>query len=103
MNMVTFYPSTYYEERMVVHTYRIALEYIMHRRNICTTQMCLLNKVKEYDVIRIVDGPDDVVTITNNHDGTYECDRTSRTLRRINSFFHLWENGEFDKGEHDEI
>jgi hypothetical protein len=57
--------------------------------------MCLLNKVKDYDLIRIVEGPADVIEIINNHDGSYSCDRTDRTLRRVHSFFHLWENGEF--------
>ena len=42
---------------------------------------------------------DDVIEIVNNNDGTYSCDRTSRTLRRANKFFRLWENGEFDERE----
>ena len=37
------------------------------------------------------------IVIVNNHDGTYSCDRTQRTLRRVNDFFHLWENGEFER------
>lgn len=101
MSTATFYPSQY-GTLTATHTYRGALDMIRHGLDVRTTQMCLLNKVKEYDVITIVEGPDDVITIINNRDGTYECDRTSRTLRRINSFFHLWENGEFDKGEHNE-
>ena len=58
--------------------------------------MCMLDHVKDYDLIRIVNSDDDMAEITNNHDGTYSCDRTQRTLRRANNFFHLWENGEFD-------
>jgi hypothetical protein len=63
--------------------------------DISTTQMCMRKKVKDYDLIRIVEGPADVIEIINNGDGSYSCDRTDRTLRRANSFFHLWENGEF--------
>jgi len=58
--------------------------------------MCLLNDVKDYDVIRIVSNPTDVVEIINNHDKTYECDRTKKELRVVHNFFKLWENGEFD-------
>lgn len=93
MKMATFYPNDY--EELTIHTYRVAREAADNGMSMSTTQMCLLNKVKDYDVIRIVEGPDDVIKIVNNGDGTYSCDRTDRTLRRVNSFFHLWENGEF--------
>jgi len=94
MKVATFYPS-YYEE-LTVHTYESAKEIVDEGVSVRTTQMCMLNHVKGYDLIRIVNSKDDVIEIKNNHDGTYSCDRTQRTLRRANDFFHLWENGEFD-------
>lgn len=79
------------------HSYASTKEAIDVGLDIFTTQMCMLNHVKDYDLIRIVEGPDDVIEIVSNHDGTYSCDRTQRVLRRSNNFFHLWENGEFDR------
>lgn len=77
-----------------IHTYHSALAEIEAGRDVCTTQMCMLNHVKDYDRIRIIRAYD-CIDIYNNHDGTYTCDRTQRRLRRVHNFFHLWENGEF--------
>lgn len=95
MRVATFYP-TRYGSTDATCTYEIAMWQVDRMLNIRTTQMCMLNHVKGYDLIRIVNSKDDVIEIKNNHDGTYSCDRTQRTLRRANDFFHLWENGEFD-------
>lgn len=95
MRVATFYPS-YYEE-LTVHTYESAKEIVDEGMSVRTTQMCMLNHVKGYDLIRIVNSEDDVIKIVNNHDGTYSCDRTQRVLRRVNDFFRLWENGEFER------
>ena len=94
--VATFYPS-YYEE-LTVHTYESAKEIVDEGVSVRTTQMCLLNKVKDYDLVRIHSAYD-IINIFNNHDGTYSCDRTQRVLRRGNDFFKLWENGEFDERE----
>ena len=94
MRTATFYPTPY-GSMLATHTYEMTRRHIEAGYDIDTTQMCLLNKVKDYDLIRIVEGPADVIEIINNGDGSYSCDRTDRTLRRANSFFHLWENGEF--------
>lgn len=90
----TFFPTPY-GSMLATHTYETVMRAIERDIDISTTQMCMLNKVKDYDLIRIVEGPADVIEIINNGDGSYSCDRTDRTLRRVNSFFHLWENGEF--------
>lgn len=97
MRVATFFPSRKTARASIptAYTYRYAMEEIEAGHDLYTTQMCMLNKVKDYDVIRIVEDHDDVIEIINNGDGSYSCDRTDRTLRRVNSFFHLWENGEF--------
>jgi len=99
MRVAKFYPSckTARASMATAYTYWYASEEIEAGHDVYTTQMCMLNHVKDYDLICIVDGPDDVIEIANNHDGTYSCDRTQRVLRRSNNFFHLWENGEFDR------
>lgn len=95
MKTATFYPTPY-GSTDAAHTYSTALYEIENGLNVRTTQMCLLNYVKDYDVIRIVSNPTDVVEIINNHDKTYECDRTEKELRVGHNFFKLWENGVFD-------
>lgn len=104
MRKVTFLPEGFIGIRSVIHNYRRASEAAASGIDFFTTQMCLLNdpNVRGYDVIDIVnhDGNyTDVTTIVNNHDGTYSCDRTDRSLRSGHSFFHLWRNGEFDLPE----
>lgn len=94
MRTVTFYPSYY--PSYVVHNYKIARGWVDMVTSVETTQMCLLNHVKDYDLIRIVNSEDDVIEIVNNHDGTYSCDRTDKELRRRHDLFRLWESGEFD-------
>lgn len=96
MRVATFYPTPY-GSIGATYCYSTAIREIKRDLDLKTTQMCMLNKVKDYDVIRIVEGFDDVIEIVNNHDCTYSCDRTHRTLRRANDFFHLWENGEFER------
>ena len=93
---ITFYP-TLYGAMLAHHTYRSTLEAIESGRDVETTQMCMLNEAKDYDLIRIVNGPDDVIEIHNNHDGTYECERAGGRLLFAHSLFKLWENGWFDK------
>lgn len=94
MKVATFFPTPRCFGA-TCYCYSTVARAIKRDLDIKTTQMCMLNKVKDYDVIRIAEGPDDVIEITNNHDGTYSCDRTQRVLRRTNDFFKLWENGEF--------
>ena len=95
MAKVRFHPHDC--PQLAANTYDEALWHIEHRHDFDTTQMCMLNHVKDYDVIEIVGRDGNVaITITNNHDGTYDCAQIDRTLRRINSFFHLWENEAFD-------
>lgn len=98
MSTITFYP-TGYGSLLAYHTYSATLSQLKTGEDVKTSQMCFLNspEAKEYDLIRIVNGPDDVIEIRNNHDGTYGCDRTERELRRIHNFFRLWESGEFDR------
>ena len=98
MRVATFFPTPY-GSMLATHCHSTAMQFIKNGQNVQTTQMCTLNKVKGYDVIRIVEGSDNVIEIVNNHDGTYSCDRTQRVLRRANDFFKLWENGEFDERE----
>ena len=94
MSTITFYPTTH-GSMLATHTYQSTLGCIERGEDVETTQMCALNRAKGYDIIRILECPDDVIEIFNNHDGTYSCDRTRRVLRRANDFFKLWENGEF--------
>ena len=85
--------------REVVHAYTFAREALAHRRDICTTQMCLMNFARDmrYDIIRIIaDGADDVIELRDCHDGTYHCDRTDRELRYAHNLFKMWENGVFE-------
>ena len=96
MSTITFYPTPY-GSMFAAHTYEWTLRAIRAGEDVETTQMCLLNEAKDYDLIRIVSSQADVIEIRNNHDGTYECDRTDRCIRRANSFFHMWENGVFDE------
>ena len=95
MRVATFYPS-YYEE-LTVHTYESAKEIVDEGMSVRTTQMCMLNHVKGYDLIRIVNSEDDVIEIVNNHDGTYSCDRTDKEIRRVHNLFKMWESGVFDR------
>jgi hypothetical protein len=98
MRTATFYPTQHGSFGCLL-TYEATMRAIERLEpDLRTTQMCMLDKVKDYDVIRIV-SQYDVIEIVNNHDGTYSCDKTSRTLRRANKFFRLWENGEFDERE----
>lgn len=97
MSVATFYPTYQYPDYDVDHYYDTALMGIRFGASVKTTQMCLLNEVKDYDEIHIVNGPDDVVRIVNNHDGTYECDRTDKELRYAHNLLRLWEGGEFNR------
>lgn len=92
--VATFCPTTY-GSMFAIHTYENTRHLIDCGEDVTTTQMCLINRAKGYDIIRIVNGPQDVIEIINNHDNTYSCDRTQRKLRRVHNLFHLWENGEF--------
>ena len=94
MKVATFYPSSF-GVIGAINTYDGTLRAIELGLELHTKQMCMLDRVKDYDLIRIVNGKD-VIEIKNNHDGTYSCDRTQRMLRRGHNFFKLWENGEFD-------
>ena len=98
MKTATFYPKPHIKHCFsATHYHSTATQAIERDLDIRTTQMCMLNKVKDYDVVRIVEVPDDVIEIVNNHDGAYSCDRTQRVLRYANDFYKLWENGEFDR------
>lgn len=96
MSTATFFPTTY-SPMDATHSYRLTMSDIDEGLDIRTTQMALLNECKGYDEIRIVESPDDVIVITNNHDGTYDCDRTERCLRRVHNLYKLWASGEFDR------
>lgn len=99
MRTATFYPTQYGLFGSML-TYEDTMRAIERREpDLRTMQMCLLNEVKDYDLIRIVNGQYDVIEIVNDHDGTYSCERTQRTLRRAHNLFKLWESGEFDKRE----
>lgn len=95
MKVATFYP-TRYGSIDATCTYEIAMWQVERKLNIRTTQMCILNHVKDYDLIHIVNSKDDVIEIVNNHDGTYSCDRTDKEIRRAHNLFKMWENGVFD-------
>ena len=95
MKVATFYPTPY-GSMDAAHAYSTALYEIESGLDVRTTQMCLLNDVKDYDVIRIVSNPTDVVEIINSHDKTYECDRTKKEIRTVHNLFKLWESGEFE-------
>ena len=96
MRVAVFYPNGVINLSSLLHSYARAKEAVDAGLSIFTTQMCLLNHVKDYDLIRIVNSEDDVIEIVNNHDGTYSCDRTDKELRYRHDLFRLWESGEFD-------
>lgn len=100
MSTVTLYPTRYGSEG-ALHLYDESKVAIEKGVDVRTTQMCMLNNphIKDYDTILIVFGDGDVAEIVNMHDKTYYCDRTQRCLRYAHNFYHLWENGEFDKYE----
>lgn len=94
MKTAKFYVDAWCAED-AIHTYHSALAEIEAGRDVRTTQMCMLNHVKDYDRIRII-RVDDAIDIFNNHDGTYSCDRTDKEIRRVHNLFKMWESGEFD-------
>lgn len=106
LSTVTFYPAHWHntpDNLMMVHSHMMARSCLKRRVDLHTTQMCLLSDAdaKEYDLISIQaydfwGDLADRVDIVNNHDGTYSCDRTERTLRNAHNFFKMWENGVFD-------
>ena len=96
MRVAKFFPTPY-GSIGATYCYSTAIREIKRDIDLKTTQMCLLNEVKDYDVIRIVEGPDDVIEIVNNHDGTYSCDRTDKEIRRVHNLFKMWESGVFDR------
>ena len=97
MRTATFYPTQHGLFGSML-TYEATMRAIERREpDLRTTQMCLLNNVKDYDLIRIVEGPDDVIEIVNNHDGIYSCDRTDKEIRMVHNLFKMWESGVFDR------
>ena len=103
MRVATFYPNGTINLHSLLHSYARTKEAIDAGLDIFTTQMCMLNHVKDYDQIDIdynenfhdIDASR-IVTITNNHDGTYSCDRTDKEIRVAHNLFSLWENGGLD-------
>ena len=108
MKVATFYPKWKQGDAEVMHGYDETLIALLRGHDVHTTQMCLINEAKDYDAIRICESylpvreplphhcDRDVVVISNNHDGTYSCDRSEKGLRRTHNLFKLWEAGEFD-------
>lgn len=109
MKVATFYPNWTSEDVNMLHGYRDTLRALARGVNVHTTQMCLLDSAKDYDVIRILEtellvrkllpvegNHSNVIVITNNHDGSYSLNGTSRVLWQTNSIFRLWEMGEFE-------
>ena len=85
-------------------TYRHAEYLIRQCETFCTTQMSFLNHpmATMYDKLHIYEGVCErrgVISIINNHDGTWSCDRTDRQLRYGNNLFRLWQGGEFGPGD----
>ena len=98
MSTISFYP-TLYGESIAYRAYSTSLRAIESGKDLETMQMALLSNphVMDYDLIRIVQGPDDVIAIWNNHDGTYECDRTEKEIRFAQNLLKMWESGVFDR------
>lgn len=82
----------------LARVYRRAEKLIKDGGSFGTNQMSFLDHPlsRDYDELVIRDYRR-VITIANNHDGTWRCDATDRTLRDGNSFFHLWQAGEFNE------
>lgn len=103
MRVAVFYPNGVINCSSLLLSYARTKEAIDAGLSLFTTQMCMLNHVKDYDRIDIDYNKDfydidhrKIVTITNNHDGTYTCDRTDKEIRGAHDLFSLWENGDFD-------
>ena len=97
--VVTFYPDAPIG-LFVIHSYNQATNAIEHGLSFRTTQMCMLNHVKDYDRIIIVSKIKKGVTeIINNHDGTFSCSNGHKDLLFTQNWFNLWENGEFEPWE----
>lgn len=95
MRIASFYPYGCDWVALTHDWHRVVIEASAGVR-ISTTQMVALDLVKHYDEICICDcNGDSVVQIHNNHDGTYDCPQTERTLRFANRFYNLWANNEF--------
>ena len=95
MRIANFYPYAC-EWLALTHDWHSVVAEARAGASISTTQMAALDLVKHYDEIRVCDrNADQVVLIRNNHDGTYDCPQTERTLRYGNSLYHLWANNEF--------
>ena len=93
---VEFFPTYSYKALNSIHFYEEGMKHIANKRSFQTTQMCLLNEVKDYDFIYICYDLNKTVIIVNNHDGTYECENTDKEIRYVHNFFKLWESGVFD-------
>ena len=102
MSEIVFLPNCRavysYTFGVIEHSYTAAYEKVCNLVSFSTSQMAMLmeQEIKRYDSILIVNGLTDQCVIRNNHDGTWDCDRTERELRDAHNFYRLWSSGEFD-------
>lgn len=100
---ICFYPTNFNPPESnddFVHIYSEVDNQLNRLKDVVqTSQMCMLHhpNISKYDLIRIVNDDNDIIVIRNNHDRTYDCDRTDKELRYAHNLFKMWEAGTFDR------